>query len=50
VNGSRLYIQPVSERTRCWIILSVIFTGIALGILQGLPDAFQAVLDALGSR
>ena len=30
------------------IVLAVIFAGIALGILQGLPETLQALGDVLG--
>ena len=35
--------RPGTYRTR--VILAVIVTGLALGILQGLPDAAEAVAD-----
>lgn len=32
------------------IILALVFAGIALGILQGLPDAMEATADVILSR
>ncbi len=42
MNGSRLYRQPLSVQTRCWIILGVAFTGLAFGIIHGIWAAFLA--------
>jgi len=38
--------RPGTRRHR--IILAVIFAGISLGILQGLPETLQALADCLG--
>lgn len=46
--NSRIYRRPISVQTRSNVILAVIFLGIAFGILQGLPDAFSALLDLFG--
>ena len=38
----------MTVKTRHRIILAVIFSGITLGILQGLPETVQALADVLG--
>lgn len=38
----------MTVKTRHRIILAVIFAGITLGILQGLPETVQALADVLG--
>lgn len=38
----------MTVKTRHRIILAVIFAGITLGILQGLPETVKALADVLG--